>query len=436
MSTLEEQIRAIADEAFAQTEPILPMPRASGTTDGINVGPVDLDTRHGAGNRARVLAVAAAVLVIALVGGLLAATNRSADPVPADEPPVTIGAPMVRTFDGVPLTDVAVSPDATRIAAARSTGEVCIIATSPEAPAESDRCYPFPTGVAQGSMTWSPDATSVVFHHDLYRNGQEPDLVRLDLPSGELTVLTEDEVPRGGDGGDTDVAPTFGADGILYFFRIDTSGDAVQSALLEYDGDGVITATGSAFFGGPGVLGRRVDDNSIVTTFAPGPDGATELASVDTDGGPSRSIRIDGPSPAVAGAAGDRALLVLPDDSGNLQLSMADFTTGQISAIGVPPLESSMRVTGAGLSPGGTRIAIIVADQRDPDGHRLLLADITDDSTVEEFTVLATGPQFAPNDGDQTISPAGIGLLREIVWTDESLIYTLGPDEIVTLPLR
>jgi hypothetical protein len=426
MSTLEEQIRAIADEAFAQTEPVLSALRTPG----------DLDARRRSGRRARLLAVAAAVLALALVGGLLAVTNRSADPVPADEPAMTIGAPMVRTFDGVPLTDVAVSPDATRIAAARSTDEVCIISTSPEAPADADRCYPFPTGVAQGSMTWSPGATSVVFHHDLYRLGQEPDLVQLDLPSGELTVLTDDEVPRGGDDGDTDVAPTFGADGTLHFFRIDTSGDEVQSALFEYGGDGVVTATGSVFAGGPGVLGRRVDDNSIVTTFAAGPDGATQLVSVDTDGGPSRSIRIDGPSPAVAGAAWGRALLVMPDNSGSLQLSMADFDAGEISRIEVPPLESSMRVTGAGLSPGGTRIAIIVADQSNPDGHQLLVADIADDSTADEFTVLATGPEFAPNDGDQAIRPAGIGLLGEIVWTDESLIYSLGPDQIVTLPLR
>jgi hypothetical protein len=49
---------------------------------------------------------------------------------------------------------------------------------------------------------------------------------------------------------------------------------------------------------------------------------------------------------------------------------------------------------------------------------------------------LATGPEFAPNDGDTTIKPAGLGRLGEIVWTDAGLIYSLGPDQIVTLPLR
>ena len=41
-----------------------------------------------------------------------------------------------------------------------------------------------------------------------------------------------------------------------------------------------------------------------------------------------------------------------------------------------------MRVTGGGLSPDGTQVALILADQDDPDGHLLLVADITANGSV------------------------------------------------------
>ncbi|MGA7757453.1 MAG: hypothetical protein WCA57_06370, partial [Ilumatobacteraceae bacterium] len=85
MSTIEQQIRAIADEAFAQTEPVLPAPRIAEPQVVMVVDPVDRDARRRMRSRARLLTVAATVLVVALVGSLLIATNRSADPTPTDE---------------------------------------------------------------------------------------------------------------------------------------------------------------------------------------------------------------------------------------------------------------------------------------------------------------------------------------------------------------
>ena len=148
--------------------------------------------------------------------------------------------------------------------------------------------------------------------------------------------------------------------------------------------------------------------------------GNSELVSVDVDGGTSRSIVIEGPSPAVADVAGDRALLVAPSGvaPSSFDLGVADFTSGIIAPIGIPQLgASSMRVTGGGLSPDGAQVALILADQEDPDGHLLLVADIAADGSVGPLTVLATGPEFAPNDGDLTIKPAGLGRLGEIAWT-------------------
>lgn len=349
---------------------------------------------------------------------------------------LSLGAPVVRQFEGLPLTDVAVSPDADRVAVTRD-GEVCVISTSPEVPTSADRCYPFPSGIAPGSVTWSPDGTTLVFHHDLLRFGQEPDLVELDLASGELTELTDDGVPIvGGDGGATDVAPTFTPDGTLHFFRLDPR-DGVQAVPYRYVGDGVVTATGPALAGIPAVAGRSVSDDSIVILLS-GLE-SSELVSVDVNGGTNRSISIEGQGQVVADVAPDRALLVAPSRvaPGSFELGVADFTSSSIVPIDIPELAaSSMRLVGAGLSPDGTRIATIVADQDDPNGHLLLVADIAADGSIGPFTVLATGPEFAPSDGDRTIKPAGLGRLGEIAWTDSDLVYSLGPDQIVTLPLR
>jgi hypothetical protein len=356
---------------------------------------------------------------------------------PAAAPDLLLGAPIVRQFDGLPLADIAVSPGADLIAAESQNSEVCVISTSPEVPTSTDRCYPFPSGIAAGSVTWSPDETTVVFHHDLLRLGQEPDLVELDLATGELTVLTDDGVPIDGDGGALDIAPTFTPDGTLYFFRLPDPRDGVQAVLHRYDGDGVVTPLGPALAGVPPTAGRSVSDDSIVIMLS-GIDGDSELVSVGVNGATDRSIVIEGPSPAVADVAQDRALLVAPSPVvlGSFALEVADFASGNIAPIDIPQLaDSAMRVVGAGLSPDGTRIALILADQDDPKGHLLLVADIGPDGSVGPLTALATGAEFAPNNGDLTIKPAGLGRLAEIVWTDTALIYSLGPNQIVTLPL-
>ena len=356
---------------------------------------------------------------------------------PDAAPDLSLGQPLVRRFDGLPLTDIAVSPEADRIAVSRDS-EVCIVSTLPAVPTDADRCYPFPSGVAQGSITWAPDGTAIVFHHNLLQLGQEPDLVELDLATGELTVLTDDGVPIvGGEGGDLDVAPTFTPDGTLYFFRLSDPSDGVQAVLYRYDGNDAVTPIGPALVGVPPRAARSVSDDSIVIMLS-ALVGSSDLVSVDVDGGTSRSIVIEGPSPAVADVAGDRALLVAPSRvaSGGFELWVADVPSGNVVPIDIPQLAaSSMRVTGGGLSPDGAQVALILADQEDPDGHLLLVADIAADGSVGPLAVLATGPEFAPNAGDRTIKPAGLGWLGEIAWTDVALVYSLGPDQIVALPL-
>jgi hypothetical protein len=133
MSTIEEQIRAIADEAFAQTEPVLRDVRKSGASP-LEIEPVDLDARRNTTSRARLLTIAAAVLVVALVGGLLIATTRPTDSVPTDEPN---GLSIVESLQHVP-GDVATFGDL-RIAGADFVAlEALTGFERPTTPSESD----------------------------------------------------------------------------------------------------------------------------------------------------------------------------------------------------------------------------------------------------------------------------------------------------------
>ena len=85
MTSIEEQIRAIADEAFAQTEPVRRTSPAAGPPDAIAVEPVDLAARRSTSARTRLLTIAASVLGVALVGGLLFATTRDTERISSDE---------------------------------------------------------------------------------------------------------------------------------------------------------------------------------------------------------------------------------------------------------------------------------------------------------------------------------------------------------------
>lgn len=99
MSTIEDQIRAIADEAFAQTAPILRPPRTAEPEVVMDVEPIDLDARRGMSARTRLLTIAASVLGVALVGGLLVATTGDTDPIPADE---TTGLSITESLGRLP----------------------------------------------------------------------------------------------------------------------------------------------------------------------------------------------------------------------------------------------------------------------------------------------------------------------------------------------
>ena len=175
-----------------------------------------------------------------------------------------------------------------------------------------------------------------------------------------------------------------------------------------------------------------------IVAVSPGIDGTGMLTVVDITEETSRSIPVDGDVRVLVDTGGDRALLNTTSQSSTtgLEFSIVDLTSGAIAPIETPQLAgSSMRVTGGGLSPDGTQVVLIVTSRDDPNGHLLVVADIAPDGSAGPLAVLATGREFAPNDGDQTIKPAGLGWSAEIVWTPTALIYSLGPNGITTVPL-
>ena len=90
-------------------------------------------------------------------------------------------------------------------------------------------------------------------------------------------------------------------------------------------------------------------------------------------------------------------------------------------------------MVGTGLSPDGTEIIMIIEHRTDPSGHQLVVAPILDDGSVGPLGVIATGQEFASNNGDVTIRPHGLGFQSEVVWTQDRIIFGLGPSQIVTL---
>lgn len=84
MSTIEDQIRSIADEAFAQTEPIHRARQDDDRAVVLDITSIATEVSTRADRRSPFLSVAAALLLVVLVGGLLVATHQGSDSDSAD----------------------------------------------------------------------------------------------------------------------------------------------------------------------------------------------------------------------------------------------------------------------------------------------------------------------------------------------------------------
>lgn len=192
MRTIEEQIRAIADEAFDQTTPIRMGTRNQGAA--LTSDPVEVDDAGNAATGKRVRFAAAGLLLMALVGGLIVLADRGSDR-SADE---ADGLSIIESLARVP-GDVATFGDL-RIAGAD------LVAV--ERLAEIERPTTLAAGrdewlslVIDGSVSGDSDTRVVIPRSLLLREGlRNPDAFTEELPFSPLDVGRYVTVEAGGVG--------------------------------------------------------------------------------------------------------------------------------------------------------------------------------------------------------------------------------------------
>lgn len=350
-------------------------------------------------------------------------------PIPPAVEAFSLAAPSVVNFAGLPLTDIAVSPSGRWFAINRGT-EICLLDPSIGSESSDDGCLDVERPSAPGSLTWSPDESAVAFALDW---PQEPDIGVLDVASQSLDVLTEDDDATNY----FDVAPFFSEDGTLHFFR--SGSDPFSFDIIEF-GDAPITVGSLEAEGFPNSARRDPVGGTVVVEVA----GADQFASLVTiDLVEETSTLIEGELDSInryplLDVVGGRALIGQGpiEEVAGMRVALIDLRNNATpQAVPSTPADLGRGVAGVGLAPDGTAIIMIISDRNHSLGHQLVVAPILDDGSIGPLSVIATGEQFAPNGGDKTIRPHGLGDQAEIIWTDDKIVFGLGPNQIVTLDL-
>jgi len=344
----------------------------------------------------------------------------------------TLSGPSSVSFAGVALQDVSVSPSGRWIAINRSDA-ICLLDTTSGTAEADEGCVDSAPSVSPGSMVWSQDESSLAFYENLFQLGGDSDIHVLDVDSATIESLTDD----GSDDidvGNIDVAPFFDADGTLYFFRLGSEPDA--STLFEF-GDELTPLNDAKLPGLPIAVRSDGDGWAVRVTQVSEAEPVYSVVSIGADFSVSDAIELEGLQSLGSFVDVENGrTLVKQARADRIGLTLLDLSGSDPPTFVPEPIETSDRaITGAGLSPDGSKIALIVEHRTDPSGHQLVVAPILDDGSVGALGVVATGPEFAPNEGDVTVRPQGLGDQREIVWTDDKIVYGLGPNELITLDI-
>ncbi|HEV2528209.1 MAG TPA: hypothetical protein VGT61_07180 [Thermomicrobiales bacterium] len=406
--------------------------------------------------------------------GLLAAAcltlgstlSAAAFPIDLHPTPSIVPAATQTVLGGDDLAALALSPDGSTYAAWDLSGDGAICAMPLDQEAETDTdCVPFPASVAVDSVRWSPDGTRFAFTEDATRQMLESDIWLFDVPSGELTNLTDDgaEGPlissaERTDQATVDLSPAWSPDGTEIVFSrspwVDGGGVA-ENALYRVPTDGsgpaqeiaVVSGTWAAAYGG---IHWPEDDRILYTVAAPGGDPDDGIWAIDPDGdAPERLIQppddqeqyplllldvtADG-----SGIVMDRQAQQTNEVPPRTRYFLADFDTGELSPLDFGASESTaddifatgsdipLHITAVGLSPDrrSLAMAIVLADQ----SREIRLLDLeTGDYTVAVEHEHPLGqadhrPGIDWSTGDRLMAPSAgrTAVLFELVPADES----------------
>lgn len=342
---------------------------------------------------------------------------------------ITLTAPIARAATG-DITDyapdgidrvVSVSPDGSMVAALGSDGDQLCIVTAPAG--ETISCTDLKAqdlDLDQTSIDWSPDGKSIVFASNVFRYFRDGDLYQVDIATGEVTNLTDDNyeggVPILGDDPDLpdeplllDIIPRYSPDGRqLAFSRTiwDKKGSgSTPSELWVLDlQSGEARKIARVSPGVPGALYFNLD-------WAP--DGGTIYATIgypdpdETDNGiwafdlaTNKSTQLAGANPDLENAypavmdispRGDLMTVYFPMILGQYAMQKSGFgvlnlETGELTMLEAPAEfltgEIRGRLFAPGFTPDGSSL-IYIAFGSDTAGLVLRNLDTGDEQIIE-----------------------------------------------------
>lgn len=396
-----------------------------------------LDSQRGCSGVRR-LRWSAAVVVVALASGCAA---RVSGPSSESIDPESLQVVGVSAFVEVPSKSVFVAPDGS--AWVYWSGEELCVGRRAD-PAAEPTCAPWDEHLPRQGVSWSSDATRVLFNQDFYQAMREPDVNVFDTETGQIDVLTDDGADDyRDDGSEIDLFPFFGPKDEVYFFRV--SSDDRSVALYRVVDHGAEPVVG-------GQLGNNWPDGPV---FRSGDDVWTFGSAATSDANEYKTLTFEGSDPTVSvedlwepteletltGAATDSLLtvsrpirgqvrsaeVVFPEQSSSVELPAAD---GAVEA-GFPNFGVTMSADGRHVlelrpSPGGrgadgrARFTVwrIDAEGGTVTAHPTLVGTVTDER-IEGYLGIEAGTLGWDGATTITASESG-GVIMFDVTSEES----------------
>lgn len=287
-----------------------------------------------------------------------------------------------------------------------------------------DVCVDIDTTVSDAGAGWSSDSTRLVVTEDVFRTLVDSDILEFDTAEGRIEVLTDDGfdgpmIGLGSDddaaeGADLDVAPFFGPDDNIYFWRNESRSNDLRFGLYRLGDDGPVPIEGGVLPAGqiplaaavPAGVDRWVlaiqdldDPNfSVIRTLMLDND-TVDIGEVPTN---TETAHILDASASQVIVVAQRGLV-----SATLgELEIVNLDDGQRATIPVGGRVD--RLLGAAFAPDGTSVLTVVQHiENDAPSFSVFVAD--EDGFAAPVTI--------PIETSAELPKSGLGLLQvEIGW--------------------
>jgi hypothetical protein len=320
--------------------------------------------------------------------------------------------------------DISVSPLGDRYVS-ESNGELCVRSIGPG----DDECAQLGDGRSIGPQTlaWNSDGSQILFTDDYTLRFDEPDVSIFDIESGDIEVLTDDgeDDNRLTDEDDEttvsstlDVAPFFGPDDVVHFFRAGDIEDRWELVRLDDSGDteavGDIDLPRRSFVS---AAPRSIGDDRWLLMVDQYDPASSELAVIDLGDESIEMIELDEQSILVdastthALVASARSRQQLLDDP----FSLVSLNEGRDRRVKLD-LDDEEIMSSAGFSPDGSAVVVAVSALGESATDRLVAMEV-DDNRLGDPTVLLEADVFEKDFDDGLPAIGGVGFGGEIVWT-------------------